>query len=310
LHGLHPRDYEHPFDKQALDILEGTPGFEYVSKKMFEYGFEQLYKVEFTGSSIRVNERNFPELYKTYQEVAEILYMDQQPELYITFSENINAFAAGVQKPIIVVTSACIDNLTTDELMHIMGHEMGHVKSNHVLYHTMGRVLNTVGGIVGQMTLGLGKVVFTGLQLAIYNWQRMSEFTADRAGLLTCQDPNIACSTMIKLAGLPKKYYHKNIVEDFIQQAKDFEDLDYENISKIAKLLASRNRSHPWTVVRCAEFFKWVDSGEFDDIINFHENRQMEMKVNDNDEACPNCNYMIVKGNGFCGNCGKKMVWG
>ena len=42
-----------------------------------------------------------------------------------------------------------------------------------------------------------------GLQGALTRWQRSSELTADRAGLLACQSQDPALRSMMKLAGLP-----------------------------------------------------------------------------------------------------------
>ena len=38
-----------------------------------------------------------------------------------------------------------------------------------------------------------------GFQIALNYWQRMSEFTSDRAGLLVCQDPKVCIRAMIKI---------------------------------------------------------------------------------------------------------------
>lgn len=61
----------------------------------------------------------------------------------------------------------------------------------------------------------------------------MSEFTADRAGLLTCQDIEAASSAMVKLAGVPRKYFDSFDVEDFIKQAKEFYGYDYGTLDKM-----------------------------------------------------------------------------
>ena len=37
--------------------------------------------------------------------------------------------------------------------------------------------------------------------LSLYAWFRRSEFTADRAGLLVVQDPDIVNSALLKMAG-------------------------------------------------------------------------------------------------------------
>src|SRR5207253_6079890 len=73
------------------------------------------------------------------------------------------------------------------------------------------------------ISLGFGEWLSAPLQLALMHWQRMSEFTADRAGLLACQDADVAIRTMMKLAGLPQKYFKDINTQDFIEQARSEE---------------------------------------------------------------------------------------
>lgn len=71
----------------------------------------------------------------------------------------------------------------------------------------------------------------------------------------------------MKLAGTPKKYFDKINVNEFINQAKEFEDYDYDTLDKVAKYLSIMWQDHPWTVMRASELFKWVESGEYESIM-------------------------------------------
>ena len=126
------------------------------------------------------------------------------PELYIAPGE-INAITAGVERPLIVLYAGAVDLLTPEELLFVMAHEVGHIKSAHVLYYQIAEFIPVIGEIVGAATFGLGEFFGAGLQLALLRWKRMSEYTADRAGLLACKDAEVALRTMMKLAGLPAK---------------------------------------------------------------------------------------------------------
>ncbi|WP_207708772.1 M48 family metalloprotease [Heliobacterium mobile] len=308
--GLRSTEYEHPFDRNALEALRGTPGLETIVKKFNHYGIEKLLKIRYTGSNIKVDDRNYPELYDTLRQVCAIIDLPEIPDLYIQWGYEINAFTAGVEKPIIVLNSSCIDFLSKEELMFIIGHEAGHIKSQHVLYHQIAEVLPIMGDIIGNATLGIGSLISTGAEIALLNWQRMSEFTADRAGLLACQDANIATKAMVKLAGVPQKYFNSINVEEFIAQAKEFEGYDYDTLDKIVKLMSTMWMSHPWTVMRGAEFFKWIDTGEYDRLLS--ANRLENLIGNSNASgtgkmACPNCGATLKGVEKFCPYCGNKI---
>lgn len=304
--GLDSREYEHPFDKKALETLEQTPGLEVLVRKFSKYWSDKLLKIQYTGSNIRVTDKSFPEIHKALVETCEILNISKMPELYIRWSYDINAFTAGVEDPIIVLNSGAIDLLSYEELLFIIGHEAGHIKSEHVLYSQMAQILPLLGDVIGSATLGIGSLVSTGLQMAILNWNRMSEFTADRAGLLTCQDVEMATSAMVKLAGVPNKYFDSFNVEDFIQQAKEFDDYDYDNFDKMAKLFSTMLMDHPWTVMRAAEFVKWIDSGQYDDILN--RKRDNQLVKNKTVKFCTNCGNKVSDGDKFCTKCGERII--
>lgn len=307
LTGLRSTDYEHPFDRKALNALEGTPGFEYLMKKFWEYGIETMLTVQCTGSNLQVSKNNFPRLHEMFQYACDTLDLPVKPRLYFQLGADINAYATGVENPIVVLSSETADRMTDEELLFIMGHELGHIKSNHVLYQNMGQVIPILGSYVGQVTFGVGNMISLGLTLALQNWKRMAEFTADRAGLLACQDYEAAASAMVKLAGLPLKHYDKNIKEDFIQQAKDFQELDYENLSKVAKVMATLTATHPWTVQRAAELHRFFNEGMMDTIMT-SLTTDREVTLSKKADACPACGTGVEKAAKFCGGCGKKLM--
>lgn len=106
------------------------------------------------------------------------------------------------------------------------------------------------------------------IRMPLLDWYRKSDYTADRMGLLCCQDLRVALSTMIKKAGLPKSHYTEINIDGFIEQAKEFEELHTGNWDTIIKTLSLRSAESPWLVVRAARLLEWVESGEYERIIN------------------------------------------
>lgn len=91
----------------------------------------------------------------------------------------------------------------------------------------------------------------------------MSEFTADRAGLLCCQNKDAAIRAFMKMAGMPIKQFNDMKYQTFIQQAKDFKQLDFDGMNKIIKTISIADDTHPWTVMRAAELLNWINDGEY-----------------------------------------------
>ena len=263
LTGLEHSQYEHPFDKMALEKLESIPLLTKLFKWITANTVERIYTVQYTGSNLKVTKDNYPQIYQYLEDACKILDLKDIPDLYIDWSYTINACTIGAENPIIILNSGLIDLCTDEEIMFIIGHEVGHIKSNHMLYHMMAQVIN----YFIDATPG-GTLVAGGLQFALYYWSRMSEFTADRAGLMCCQDPEAMARAFIKMAGLPLKEFDNIRTETFLQQARDFKMLDYDGMNKVVKFLSIADETHPWTVMRSAELLKWIESGEYDRFIS------------------------------------------
>lgn len=258
LTGLDHKQYEHPFDKMALEKLESIPLLTKFFTWMTTNTIERIYTVQYTGSNLKVTNANYPKVYRYLEEACHILDLDRVPDLYLDWSYGINACTIGAEHPIVILNSGLIDLCDDDEIMFIIGHEVGHIKSNHMLYHMMVQVLDYFID-----TLPGGRLMAGGLQYALYYWYRMSEFSADRAGLLCCQDTEAMTRAFIKMAGLPIKEFGNIRSDTFLQQARDFKTLDYDAMNKVVKFLSIADESHPWTVMRSSELLKWIDNGEY-----------------------------------------------
>ncbi len=265
LYGLNHIEYEHPFDKQALATLESTPGLSAAGKLITKYTIEKFYTVQYTGSSLKVNSQNYPKIFEYLQYACHILDVPRLPGLYVQWGYDINAFTIGSEKPIIILNSGLLDLCDEDEILFIVGHECGHIKSNHMLYHMMAQLIN-----LGIDAIPGGSVIAAPLQYALLYWSRMSEFTADRAGLLCCQNMKAVARAFIKMSGLPLKQYKQIDPKSFLEQAREFERMDYENLNKIAKFISIVQADHPWTVMRTSQLINWVDSGEVKRIMYSH----------------------------------------
>jgi Zn-dependent protease with chaperone function len=303
LTGLRPQAYEHPSDKKTLEMLEQTAGLDKLVRKCNEYGLERLLRVQLMGSYLRASEDSFPDLFRMVTQACEILDIPVRPALYLQPGE-LNAFTAGVDKPIIVLTSGLVDALTPEELFFVIAHEAGHIKSGHVLYYQIAMLLPVIAEAIGAATLGVGSLLSLPLEIALLRWQRMSELTADRAGLLACQDVNAAISAMVKLAGLPSKFFASINTEDFIAQAREFESFDSDKLDWLAKFLSGVGQTHPWTVMRANEFLRWIDSGEFDRILS--DPGKMEAPPG-RPKFCTNCGSALAASGSFCTQCGARI---
>lgn len=201
--GLESTDYEHPDDRKALDKLKSNVAFRKIMTEVIKQGVERIYRIQYTGSCLKVDNDDYPEIYKVLSDAVNTLGMEKKliPDLYMQYDYMINAFTTGEARPLMVLNSGTLDLLEPKEQTYIVGHELGHILSHHVLYHM---IVNSLTGIID-----LGALINAAIELPLFYWSRMSELTADRAGLLACQDLSACIRAMIKMAGLPQAQYDK-----------------------------------------------------------------------------------------------------
>ena len=103
------------------------------------------------------------------------------------------------------------------------------------------------------------------IMAALYEWQRKSELSADRAGLLATQDPAVAFRVHMKLACGSGDLSELDQTSFFAQGQEYLDSADLRD--SVLKLLLIEEQSHPFAVVRAAELRRWVDSGEYTAIL-------------------------------------------
>jgi hypothetical protein len=268
LTGLSSQTYEHPFDKKALASLQNMPGLSPLLKKVNEYGIDRLLRLQSIASEIRVTPRNFPQLYQPLLEACQILDVTTIPELYLfRGTGHIQTYIIGVEKPIVGINIEAMEWLNYDELLFIFGYEIARIKSQHMIYHQMSIVMPALKMWLSSTTLGLGGLIASGVELALYNWVMMAKFTADRAGLLACQDIDVATTALMKLAGLPEEYLTPHVIEDFLVQSREFAANSVDSLDQVTKILSYSDSNLSWLVMRTGELLKWVDSGEYNHVL-------------------------------------------
>ena len=198
LTGISSRAYEHPADRSALVALRKLSGFDTLLRKLFGLFNERAFRLTYLAGAVRVSERQFPHIYELVRDGSYILDLDEVPEVYVTQNPLVNAMALGRDKPFIVITTGMVNLYDPEELRWVVGHELGHILSGHVVYRTMLLILLRLAARVAflPITLGLGAIIW-GLE----EWFRKSELSCDRAGLLAGQDVDAARRALMKLAG-------------------------------------------------------------------------------------------------------------
>ncbi len=264
LSNLSPSAFIHPGDARALEHLKSTRGLDTTVRKFYELGIERLMKVQYTGSCLRLTDRNFPELIFLLEQSAEVLGLSRIPELYVHRSDRLEATTLGSDQPILVLSSECIDKLSPSELAFIIGREIGHILCDHILYRELGVIFPQLMDTLSSVTLGLSGLISASLRYALFHWSRMSEYTADRAGLLACQEEEVAFRVLAKQAGLPELRWETFHMTDLYDQARAFEGRMDKTMEQLSEFLFEHTN---WSIARAKELREWVAAGGYLDVI-------------------------------------------
>ncbi|NUQ21944.1 MAG: M48 family metallopeptidase [Gemmatimonadaceae bacterium] len=259
---ISPRAWEHPADRAALNTLRSLPGFDEVLRKALSVLGERGIRQLFLANAVKVGPTQRPALDAMYAEVLATLDAPMRYELYVAQHYEANAFCIGFDKPFIVVNSQMIELLEPEERRAVLAHEVGHAMSGHATYTTLALLFLLVGT---RFLPWLAGIAILPVELALFEWYRKAEFSADRAALLGSQDPRAAMSLFLKLAGGLR--YDDQIDHDaFLVQAAEYETQG-DITDNVWKILNTAFRTHPFATVRAAELQRWIASGEYDRIL-------------------------------------------
>lgn len=167
-------------------------------------------------------------------------------DVFLAQQKQMNAYTFGVGDPkVLVLFSPLLKVMSSGELKFIVGHEMGHVALGHTWLNTI------VGGLAGiPAPLGISVLLYSAFRW----WNRMCEFSADRAGLLACGDIRYAISSLVKLAA-PE-----------IRSQRDFEEalamIDAQD-DVVTNRLAEVFQSHPMLIRRINSLREYVRTEEY-----------------------------------------------
>lgn len=291
--GISSEAFRHPLDAQAEQALRSFPGFELVARSFVEYLSERPQRIYFWGNYIKAGPRQYATLYGIFRECLRDLDMAIEPALFIDQSPSVNAFSLGQEHPSVVINSGLLDLMEEAEIRTVIAHELGHIKCSHTILTQMAIWAMGAAQMLGEMTLGLGNAIGSGLIFAFYEWSRKAELSADRAALLVMDDLLPVMRTMMKMAGGSHKYGHECSLDEFIRQSESYKDLDQQNgLNQLYKFLIYNGGrgtflTHPFAVERVYHLREWSNSPEYRQIRegNYATDRAGAVDVTPDDEA-------------------------
>jgi Zn-dependent protease with chaperone function len=168
-------------------------------------------------------------------------------DCYIARSNELNAYTFGMEDPkTLVVYSSLLQIMDEDELSFVIGHEMGHIQLGHTWLNTI------LGGMAG-IPASYGAAAL--LTLVFKSWNRMCEYSADRAGLLVCGRPEKAVSALLKLVS-GERHINQNEMNRLLQVVDQQDD---SILGQMDELLSD----HPMIIKRIQQIRAYAKTDDY-----------------------------------------------
>lgn len=266
-------------DERALQILKATgPLLNILYSTVVEPRLSRL------TAGIINKTRKSQRIESIATECADILSLDYLPAVHLGDFRHPNAQTTGTESnAAIIVDRQLVEQLSDSELRALLGHEMGHVKSRHLMYHSVAELLERGISFSGSLA-GIG-LISVPLRLALLSWHRESEISADRAGLIAAGSLDSAVSMFVKIVG----------------------ELDegFDPKSDLATILGAF-QGHPQHQSRLKAMREFAGSAAFPEVKRRLEHRKM--LANAFSETCRFCGASKPWEEVFCPNCQRALA--
>lgn len=229
--------YAYPADQKVLRTLGKITPVKLAVEATVRL-WQNVARSQILGSSVKVTDKQFPELYQKVVHCARRLQI-AVPTVYISPDvSSLNAHTFGTtDDAYVVLNGVLVDHLEDQELSFVIGHECGHIQNNHVVYTTALYYLMHSANVFVRW-------IVQPAVMALQSWARRAEITCDRAGLLCSADVEAANRALIKLALGSKKLAVRVDVDEYLKQL--------EESQRGAGRMLELTQSHPYLPKRVA----------------------------------------------------------
>lgn len=165
------------------------------------------------GEAVKVSPRNYPHIYRISKDAVSTLQLKNPPAVFVVQDPLFIAYTVGVkEKYQIILSSGIVENFTRKEIAFVIGHEIGHIVFDHILFHS----IMTFYTLFASSIPVINYILFPSF-LPLLAWSRNSEISADRVGLLICRDLKASLNAMMKLSGGKEILKHVS-TEEYMKQ--------------------------------------------------------------------------------------------
>lgn len=190
---VHPLEYETELECQKNGIYNWLADFTAGIKMNIEDFSEQFLE------SYIATEKTSPRLYRLYTTAIRRLDSEEIFPLFVKFGYELSACVHGSDSTgsIIIINSACLDELSDSELIALLGQQIGHIKAGHIKNIEF---LDVIQNGIEQVPV-IGNIIGKKIWSYFAKWIIFSKYTADRAAVIASGSIEAVISLLCKQMG-------------------------------------------------------------------------------------------------------------
>lgn len=259
---LDPAVYRHPLEVEAQQALQNMPGLQALLQKLTPLAEQSYSEAFFAANSLRINGKQYPDLYAKLVASCQTLGLKRIPHLYVSHVDlfgmmGMHAYTGGVEHPFIVLSASLLE-LDEQEVVIALAHELGYIHCNQLTHKIAADFLPLLLNKTFKKTPleNLADTISLPMQQALISWRLKANLSADRSAMLVIQDEARVMSYLMKQAG--GLLDAKSSLEAFITQAQGLNvQLVYSWIEKYWQQLLFNQATLSFPVWRAAELSSW-----------------------------------------------------
>ncbi|MGI5184185.1 M48 family metallopeptidase [Dactylosporangium sp. CA-152071] len=298
-------DLLHPADESARRHLESMSGLQNAVKTYHKNFSERLIRNGQLAEALRLGPHQLPEIYRLLPPICEAFGIEE-PELYLALGP-VNAFTTGATRTSITLYSGLLDHLSPDEIEAVIAHECGHILCQHMLFHSMAQFIELTVKVGSAANIPIASTVLSvashPLRMALSNWSRKSELSADRAAAAYMGSADAITRVMFRFAGIRHDSRYTQNIQPFADQALEYEALRESKWDRFLQWQISQSSTHPLLAVRVREIQSWVGTPTFANLAALAASVRSAPR-------CHSCGGRTQPGWRHCQRCGTTLIYG